>query len=138
MFLDNSSKFNVLERTLDATAIRQKVIANNIANVDTPYFKRSDVVFEELLQENLSTQTTKAIEGYRTDPRHFYIGQNASFPNPQIIQDQKSSVNNNLNNVDIDYEMSLMAKNQLKYNTLIQQMNHELKQMRIAIEGGRS
>ena len=38
-----------------------------------------------------------------------------------------------MNNVDMDYEMSLMAKNQLKYNTMIQQMNSEFKKMRTVI-----
>jgi flagellar basal-body rod protein FlgB len=46
-------------------------------------------------------------------------------------------MNNSLNNVDIDTEMSLLAKNQLRYNVMIQQANHELKQFRTALEGRR-
>ena len=41
-FLDKPS-WNMMERSLDASTLRQKVVANNIANVDTPNFKRSDV-----------------------------------------------------------------------------------------------
>jgi flagellar basal-body rod protein FlgB len=44
-------------------------------------------------------------------------------------------MNNNSNNVDIDREMALLAKNQLSYNLYIQQMNHDVKMMRTAIEG---
>jgi len=44
-------------------------------------------------------------------------------------------MNNNGNNVDIDREMSLLAKNQLVYNLYIQQVNHDIKMMRTAIEG---
>lgn len=128
----NSHGFQLMERTLDASSLRQKVIANNIANVDTPYFKRSEVKFEELLQQ----QTGGRLVGYRTDPRHFYIpsGSNQRLQ-PQIVQDGNSMINNNLNNVDIDYEMSLMAKNQLRYNVIAQQVSNDIKHTRIAIDG---
>jgi flagellar basal-body rod protein FlgB len=136
MFLLDKPGFNLMERSLDASTLRQKVIANNIANVDTPYFKRSDVAFEEILQNEMSVSTPSII-GYRTDPRHFLIGNSNLGITPEIRTDQNSTVNNNLNNVDMDYEMSLMAKNQLKYNVLVQQMNTEFKQLHTAI-GGRA
>ncbi|MCS7461902.1 flagellar basal body rod protein FlgB [Paenibacillus doosanensis] len=128
----NKPVFNQMERTLDAATMRQRVIADNIANVDTPYFKRSDVRFEELLQNELNG--TANLQGFRTDPRHFYIGRPAT-PEPQIVKDNNSAINNNLNNVDIDYEMSLMAKNQLRYNVMVQQVNSEIKKARTAIGG---
>jgi flagellar basal-body rod protein FlgB len=127
----NKPAFNQMERSLNASTMRQRVIADNIANVDTPYFKRSEVHFEELLQNELNGSS---IQGYRTDPRHFVIGRPAS-PEPQIVKDGQSTINNNLNNVDMDYEMSLMAKNQLRYNVMIQQVNSEIKKARTAIEG---
>lgn len=129
----NNSGFQLLERTLDASALRQKVTANNIANVDTPYFKRSDVRFEEILQDHLN-QT--ALQGRRTHPKHFAIGSSAAGLTPQVLLDDSSVMNNNLNNVDIDSEMSLMAKNQLRYNTLVQQANHDIRNLRTAIKGG--
>ncbi|MDF2668695.1 MAG: flagellar basal-body rod protein FlgB [Paenibacillus sp.] len=134
MVLWNKPSLQMMERTIDASTFRQKVISNNVANVDTPYFKRSDVQFEDLLQQELQTQT---IEGYRTDSRHIPIGQKTSSVEPQILTDEKSLMNNNYNNVDIDYEMSLLAKNQLRYNVLIQQVNHDFKLYRTAINGGR-
>ncbi|OCT13822.1 flagellar basal-body rod protein FlgB [Paenibacillus pectinilyticus] len=133
-FLDKPS-WNMMERSLDASTLRQKVVANNIANVDTPNFKRSDVSFEELLHNQMSA-ATPSIEGYRTDPRHFVIGNtNTELPNSEIKTDESTAVNTNNNNVDMDYEMSLMAKNQLKYNAMIQQMNSEFKKMRTVIGG---
>jgi flagellar basal-body rod protein FlgB len=134
MFTWNKPSFNLMERTLDASSLRQKVIANNIANVDTPHFKRSDVMFEELLQ-NAMNPSTSSITGYRSDPRHFLIGKSSAGILPEIKTDQNSAVNNNMNNVDMDYEMSLMAKNQLEYNVLIQQMNSEFKKMRTVLGG---
>jgi flagellar basal-body rod protein FlgB len=138
MFLLNKPGFNMMERALDASALRQKVIANNVANVDTPYFKRSDVKFEEFLQGQLgATGQIPPIIGYRTDPRHFFIGKFSSGVTPEIKTDEFSTINNNLNNVDMDYEMSLMAKNQLKYNVVIQEVNAEFKKLRTAMNGGR-
>jgi len=54
---------------------------------------------------------------------------------PRIVTDETSAINNNKNNVDIDYEMALMAKNQLYYNALIQQVNYDIKHLRTAIGG---
>ncbi|GCL71355.1 flagellar basal body rod protein FlgB [Paenibacillus sp. JMULE4] len=121
--------FRLLEQSLNAATLRQKVIADNVANVDTPYFKRSEVRFEEFLQQELNGGE---LQGYRTDPRHFYIGR-SSDPRPQIVRDNQSMINNNLNNVDIDYEMALMAKNQLRYNTMVQQVSSEINKVRTAI-----
>lgn len=131
MLILNKPGFQLMERSLDAATLRQKVIADNIANVDTPYFKRSDVRFEELLQQEINGGS---LQGFRTDPRHFEIGR-PNKPEPQVIRDNQSMINNNLNNVDIDYEMALMAKNQLRYNTMVQQVNADIKKFRTVIGG---
>jgi len=130
----NGSHFRMIERTLDAASLRQAVIANNIANVDTPRFKRSEVQFESLLQQSLTDSPAKVV-GRRTDPRHINIGRTSQEIKPKIVVDENSVMNNNLNNVDIDSEMSLMAKNQLRYNALVQQASHEIKLARTAVEG---
>jgi len=127
----NGSHFRLLERTLDAASLRQAVIANNIANADTPYFKRSEVLFESLLADRMGR---RSITGIRTDPRHIFIGRNPSEFKPVVAIDANSVMNNNLNNVDIDREMAEMAKNQLRYNTLVQQVSHEIKLVKTALE----
>lgn len=134
MPLLNNSQFHVLTRSLDAASLRQKVIANNVSNVDTPYFKRSDVNFEQMLQQELEASRSSFV-GYRTDPRHLFIGGGAEQAEAAVFKDEHTAMNNNMNNVDMDREMSLMAQNQLRYNVLIQQMNHELRQLRTAING---
>ncbi|MFD2670109.1 flagellar basal body rod protein FlgB [Marinicrinis sediminis] len=133
MDLLNTRHLSLIESTLDASALRQKVIANNIANVDTPNFKRSDVKFEQLLAEQMNGGQT--LTGMRTNERHIPIG-NIGLPQQNVEVDQSTAFNNNGNNVDMDYEMALMAKNQLRYNTLVQQMNHDLKMIRTAIGRG--
>ena len=120
---------------MDASVMRHRVLANNIANVDTPYFKRSDVQFENLLQQELD-RSQSTFYGNRTDPRHLYIGPGgAGGVKPAVVKDEFSVMNNNLNNVDIDREMSMVAENQLRYNTIVQQVNAEIKHLRTAIEG---
>lgn len=127
----------ILERSLDAASLRQKVLSNNIANVDTPNFKRSDISFESTLQASLN-QDTPSIRGFRTDPRHIPIGPPSfSEIRPEIIVESSTTVNNNGNNVDIDSEMTQLAVNQIKYNTLIQDLNGYLARLRSAIQGGR-
>ncbi|MEX2462198.1 MAG: flagellar basal body rod protein FlgB [Paenibacillaceae bacterium] len=135
MFSINKPSFQLLEKSLDAATMRQRTITNNIANVDTPYFKRSEVSFESLLQKQMGS--LPALEGYRTDTRHFAFGSSSQQISPQISVDEASIMNNNLNNVDMDTEMSQLAKNQLTYNTEIQQVNHEFKMLRSAISGGK-
>jgi flagellar basal-body rod protein FlgB len=91
------------------------------------------VKFEEMLQQEMGM---KSLQGFRTDPRHFVIGRPAN-PEPEIIRDNQTTMNNNANNVDIDYEMALMAKNQLRYNVMVQQVSGDIKKFRTAI-GGRT
>jgi len=135
VFSIDKPSFQLLEKALDVSNLRQKVIANNIANADTPYFKSSEVSFENLLQQQMGTGAQ--LQGFRTDPRHFYIGAvPVSQIEPQIIANPDTSMNNNSNNVDIDAEMANMAENQLSYNVEIQQVSHDIKQMRNAINGG--
>jgi flagellar basal-body rod protein FlgB len=124
---------SVLERSLDTAALRQKVIANNIANVDTPYFKRSEVLFEDVLKESIGATN---FVGLRTNSKHIPIGKGV--PRnvmPEVVEDSRTLVNNNRNNVDIDLEMAQMSKNAMRYNVLVERMAKELKGLRTAIEG---
>ncbi|MGG4146145.1 flagellar basal body rod protein FlgB [Paenibacillus algorifonticola] len=133
MNLLSGSSFQRLEGAVHAAEMRQNVISNNIANVDTPHFKRSEVEFEQLLEQQMGNSSPK-LKGKLTNARHIPIGGPVN-PTPQVISDKDTAMNNNENNVDIDREMSLLAKNQLSYNAYLQQVNHEIKMMRTAIEG---
>ncbi|ASR47973.1 flagellar basal body rod protein FlgB [Paenibacillus kribbensis] len=126
--------FQKLQAGVQAANTRQRVIANNISNVDTPYFKRSEVSFEELLQQQMDGDVTP-LRGKVTNARHFQIGPVNSIPDAMVTKDGYSVMNNNMNNVDVDREMSLMAENQLRYNAYIQEINERIKMMRTAVEG---
>lgn len=127
----------VLERSLDASSLRQRVLANNIANVDTPNFKRSDVSFEATLQSYLQGDGS-SLSGIRTDARHIPIGVSTTGPVPSgvAVEETTTSLQNNNNNVDIDSEMSQLALNQIRYNALTQQMQSYFSVLRTSINGG--
>lgn len=137
MDLLGGASFLRMEGAIKAASLRQQVMANNIANVDTPNFKRSDVQFEELLSQAMGSDGQSGeFVGQRTDPRHIQIGGSAgTAPSPRIVTDESTQINNDKNNVDIDKEMSLLAENQLRYNLFAQQINHDIKMMNIAIKG---
>ncbi|MGM0880885.1 MAG: flagellar basal body rod protein FlgB [Bacillota bacterium] len=136
MNLLNGAAFGRMVGALQAAEMRQRVISNNVANSDTPHFKRSEVLFEELLEQSMGGNQPGHLTGNRTDQKHISIGTGASvMPKAMVITDETTSMNNNENNVDIDREMSLLAKNQLSYNLYIQQINHDVRMMRTAIEG---
>ena len=137
MNLLGGASFQRLEGAIHAASMRQSVLANNIANNDTPYYKRSDVAFEEVLAQAIGGQDgSRSLIGRTTNARHIAInGTNGPVPQARVITEDSTSINNNRNNVDIDKEMALMAENQLRYNLFIQQVSHEVKMMRTGIEG---
>ncbi len=127
---------NLLEKSLNAAWTRNGTIAQNLANVDTPNYKRKDVAFEQLLTESLNK--TK-LEGNVTDKRHIAINNN----NIDKIQPATTQENSDTsmridgNNVDIDSEMANLAKNSIKYNTLIQLINNGYSKIKSVISEGR-
>ncbi|CAM3437676.1 MULTISPECIES: flagellar basal body rod protein FlgB [Saccharibacillus] len=129
----NDTGFTRLRSAIDASNTRQQVISNNVANADTPYFKRSEVSFESLLQSEMNG--VSSIKGRMTNARHIEIGSAGSIPTARITSDKSTAMNNNKNNVDIDTEMTSLAENQLRYNTYIEEVNHQIKMMRTALGG---
>jgi flagellar basal-body rod protein FlgB len=130
------SRNKLIEKALDASWLRNEAISQNIANVDTPGYKRKTVPFEQLLNEAIEGSSFK---GFRTDRRHIPIG-NGDMDNLQLnVMEDNASLSYRLdgNNVDIDNEMASMAKNTIQYNTLIQRMNSRFKTLKSVISEGR-
>ncbi|BCG59693.1 flagellar basal body rod protein FlgB [Paenibacillus sp. URB8-2] len=134
MGLLNSISFQRLQKGIDAATMRQNALANNVANVDTPGFKRSDVSFESFLREQ-ENGLQPSLGAKVTNPRHIQFGSAGSIPAPVIQTDENTSMNNNRNNVDIDREMALSAENQLRYSSYVQLLSSQISMMRTATEG---
>lgn len=116
---------NNLERSLDAAWLRNEIISHNIANADTPGYKRKEVQFEEFL--NSEMKNSRISKGKTRIQGSGEI---------KVVEDHKNySYRLDGNNVDIEREMAKLAANSLKYNTLIQRINGQFGKIRSVIRG---
>jgi flagellar basal-body rod protein FlgB len=115
----------VLTKSLDATGMRHRVIADNIANVETPGFTRSDVNFEAQLQEALASSDPESAMRRVEDMA------------PEAEQDTLSPAGPNGNNVNIDKEMAGLTKNGLQYDAMVELLNLKGSMVRLAINEGK-
>jgi flagellar basal-body rod protein FlgB len=113
-----------LQQALNGSSLTQQVIAQNIANVDTPNYKAQEVTFNQALTDALSAK--------KTDPRDFSF---STEDQARIVTDNSTSLQNNGNNVDIDKEMVNMAKNQLNYQAYSEAISRKLNQYNIVLGG---
>ena len=136
MFEKLTGDYKVLEKSLDASWLRNETIAQNIANVDTPGYKRKTVAFEEYLSEAMDDSSFK---GFTTDRRHIPIGGNSIESTEIMVQQDNSDLSVRLdgNNVDIESEMASLAKNEIKYNTLVQSLYTAYSRLKSVISEGR-
>ena len=129
----NSDVFNyvnVLDKAADGAWMRNQAIAHNIANVDTPGYKRQDVSFEAELKHAL-----KASKYVSLDEKVDHLNQNGlSRINPRTYSDYSGyAYRLDRNNVDIDTENVELASNQLKYNALVQSINEEFNNIKTVL-----
>lgn len=127
----STTQETILQNALSASATRHKLISNNIANVNTPRFKRSDLAFEDVLGE---TMTEAQSQLSRTNARHLEGRPTGGF-GPQIVTDNTTSTRTDDNNVDIDIEMANMAKNTLYYQAVAQTLGKYYSDLLSAIKG---
>ena len=106
----------LLEKMLDYTALRQRVISNNIANINTPGFKQSEV--------NFQGELIKAIKN----------GDDVSDIRPEVVKPDIAVSRADGNNVDIDKEMGKLTENALLYKIYAQLISRRLRGLREAIE----
>lgn len=126
---------NVYTKALNASWKRNEVLANNIANVNTPDYKRSDVNFQEILQNSLEE---KGIKGAKTHREHMDIGtRDLSNITHEIQHSEGYSTRRDGNNVDMDVEMAEVTKNNIYYEAVSRQLSSKLNRLRSSITGGR-
>ncbi|MBO6133262.1 MAG: flagellar basal body rod protein FlgB [Lachnospiraceae bacterium] len=112
---------NVLDRAADASYLRNKMIANNFANIDTPGYKRQDVSFaanlEEALRHSKFESLDRKVGSVRLDRLKGRVYTDAANYSYRIDG----------NNVDVDTESAELASNNILYNGLTQSLNAEFK-----------
>ncbi len=112
---------NLLSKAADASWVRNTVLNNNLANVSTPGFKRSDIAFEDYLKKELSSAGTnvfmdQAVAGVTT-----YVDQ------------KELSYRLDGNNVDVDVENANLAQNSIRYYTLLDSITQEFSRIRMVL-----
>ena len=111
----------VLERLLDYTALKQKVIGQNIANTETIGYKRRDVEFNDMLNSNIAEQMKGS-----SNKSEFKIK----------IDESKENISG-FNNVDVNREMADMAENTILFKFGAKKISGYYRTLQNVIKGGR-
>ncbi|MCD6318604.1 flagellar basal body rod protein FlgB [Candidatus Aerophobetes bacterium] len=119
-WINQDLTYMLLKKALDVCLLRHKVISNNIANVDTPGFKASKVIFEEKLRAALNSNSN-----FSSKIRQI---------KPEVVQDNSPTQREDFNNVDIEKEMVKLSQNTLYYNIYVQLLSEKLEMIREAIQ----
>ncbi|MCI5805330.1 MAG: flagellar basal body rod protein FlgB [Clostridium sp.] len=118
---------NVLDKAADAANSRNEILSNNIANVDTPNYKRKDVSFENYLEQAL-------IGPESLDNRVADVNTHLSDFGGMTYTDHSTlSYRLDGNNVDIDTESAYLAENQIRYNALVEQIGQEFSRYKTVL-----
>ena len=115
---------NVLDKAADAAWLRNDAIANNLANVSTPGYKREDITFEKELTKALKhsqyTTMDAKVKNLRADQLEARTYKDYSGLSYRLDG----------NNVDPETEAAILAKNQIKYEGLLNSINSEFSNLR--------
>jgi flagellar basal-body rod protein FlgB len=127
-----------LEKALDGLSLRSQAISHNVANVDTPNFKRSEVHFEQDLQAALR-RPAGGVAMAITNGRHLGTAAPATVDavTARAVPLANTTLRNDGNNVDMDREMARLAETQLGFQAAAQLMNTKFHHLRQAIWEGR-
>ena len=112
-----SNIFDIIEVGIKAESLRNKAIANNLANLQTPGYRRVDVRFKELLAKALDSSGTVDL----------------SEVEPQLYQPENTAVKSNGNDVNLDAEVGEMVKNSLRHKAYIRLLQKKYQQIELAI-----
>lgn len=125
----------LLEKGLDVAAVRHNVISGNLANVDTPYYKRRDVDFAAELKRALGAGEPE-VEMLVTHENHIKDPLSGS-QEVRIFREAASSQRNDGNGVDIDREVTYMVENTILYQAMASLITKHFQMLRTVIHEGR-
>ncbi|MGI6711719.1 MAG: flagellar basal body rod protein FlgB [Bacillota bacterium] len=129
----NNNMIDFLLKNLDVAALRHRVTANNVANVNTPGFQKSTVCFEEKLKKTLNSEKIGLVT---TNSAHFPIGKGGS-NQPEVIKTDGTTQRQDGNNVNLEKELSTMDMNAIIYRLMVQELNNRLGNLSYVINEGR-
>jgi len=115
--VNNIGPVDLLQAALKGASLKQSVIANNIANADTPGYHRADVKFEAALAKAVNSGSLEDLSNL----------------NPEIIRPGNLPVDSHDNDVNMDMEVGELIKNSGQYKTCMRLLSNMYKEMTIAI-----
>lgn len=126
--------YRMLRAALDAAALRQRVVADNIANSETPGFTPREVRFEEFLNQVVSGKP--ALSMAATDSHHLTPGGGVSIPAPQVVEATPPDPASGQSPGDFDLEraMAELNENKVQYQALVTMISGRLMGLRNSIE----
>lgn len=134
IFDDNRISLPSLEKSLDAYSKRQRAIANNIANAETPGYQAQKVSFEDQYRKYL--YRGKSLPITRTDPKHIPLKyRNLNEVTPRALLRESTLNDTGINNVDIEKEMSELAQNSLRYEQNVNLLRKRFLNLKSSIKG---
>jgi flagellar basal-body rod protein FlgB len=110
----------LLEAGIKAEGLRQNTIASNIANIETPGYRRLDVKFDELLAKAVNSSD-------KLDPRDI---------EPEVYRPESTPLRSNGNDVNLEAEIGEMLKNSLRHTAYVRLLRKKLSQMETAMGVG--
>lgn len=117
-----SRAHELMDQALDYRAARQDIIAGNIANADTPFYRPKDIRFEETLAQKSAQifgDKTQTLAMVKTDGKHLDGSSLPSDLKPTTFFRDGHMARNDGNSVDLDVETTEMSKNSMMYNAII-------------------
>lgn len=118
----------ILDKAADASWLRNEAIGNNIANVDTPGYKRQDVAFESVLKKALGHNR------YQSTDSKVAAAKSKNLSVRTFTDYENYSYRLDGNNVDIENENVMLVENQLKYQGLLAGINQEFQNLQTAMK----
>lgn len=109
----------ILTKLMDVSALRQRVLANNLANINTPGYKRKDVSFKGELESAIKLDSDLQIENTK----------------PKVFEDMDVPARPDGNTVSLEDEMAKMSENSLLYSFATQVAKKKFARLHSAIRG---
>lgn len=130
-----SDTISLLERSLNLRSLQHRVLASNIANMDTPNYKAVEISVAEEMSRN--QDSVPGIQLVRTQTGHLPLKHNpADSVNLKVAKPPQFSLRGDGNTVDLDRTMGRLAENTLLYKTVAQLISQKFSGLKKAIRGG--
>ena len=121
----------LLERAMDLRGARQRVIASNVANEETPGYRAKELQFKDALSQ--AAKGTAMVQVRSTHPGHIVIGGGSAQARGRVTEVPAADLPLDANSVSLDTEMAKLSDNAMHYNTAATVTSMRIRQLLSAI-----